>query len=665
MGAVWTIQERCKRCYSCIRECPAKAIKVERGQAKVIDERCLACGHCVRVCSQQAKAVISGVEQTVKFLQDGGEVVAMVAPSFVASFTDMAPEVFLGALRRVGFTQVVETAYGADLINREYYRLINSHEKGDSADHLPMITSSCPVICELVEKYVPELLPHLAPVVSPMIAMGRAMRKLLGAESKIVFIGPCAAKKVEARNPEVADAVDEVLTFKELHEIWRLFKVDPTTAEASSWDPPQAYLGRLYPVSGGLLRSAGLPYDIMNNEVIVTEGKGRVLRLLDSIQKGEITAKLVDILFCEGCINGPFIDSSLNYFMRKQRIVTYTDSLRTRISYVDWKKSILYNQDVRVDRGFHATPVPSLQPTAADIQKILASINKYSAEDELNCGSCGYETCREYAIAVFQGIAESEMCLPFMIDEQQRTQKELQQSLSELADAQEQLIQREKLASIGQLAAGVAHEVNNPLGSIMLYAHLLLQQLTNDEGKSRDLKFIMEEAKRCQKIVAGLLNFARQGNLYLRPHRIQDIVQKLANVVLHQPLFERVAINTELPDLPEIELDDDQIYQVFLNLAVNAAEAMPQGGTLTISGKHLVERHVITVEFRDSGCGIPPENISKLFVPFFTTKQIGKGTGLGLAIAYGIIKMHKGNIYVKSQPGQGTVFTVELPDKAK
>ncbi len=663
MGAVWTIQERCKRCYSCIRECPAKAIKVERGQAKVIDERCLACGHCVRVCSQQAKAVISGVEQTLEFLQNGGPVAAMVAPSFVASFIDMPPEVFIGALRRSGFTHVVETAYGADLINREYYRLINSHEKDRSSEHLPLITSSCPVICELVEKYVPELLPHLAPVVSPMIAMGRAMRKLMGPDIKIVFIGPCAAKKVEARNPEVADAVDEVLTFKELHEIWRQFKIDPTRAEASFWDPPQAYLGRLYPVSGGLLRSAGLPYDIMNNEVIVTEGKGRVLRLLDSIQKGEIKAKLVDILFCEGCINGPFIDSSLNYFMRKQRIVTYTDSLRTHISYVDWKKSILQNQDVKVVRAFHAAPVPSLQPTAADIQKILASINKYSAEDELNCGSCGYETCREYATAVFQGIAESEMCLPFMIDEQQRTQKELQESLKELADAQEQLIQREKLASIGQLAAGVAHEVNNPLGSIMLYAHLLLQQLTADEPKARDLKFIMEEAKRCQKIVAGLLNFARQGNLYLRPHRIQDIVQKLVNVVSHQPLFEKVRIKIELPDLPEIELDDDQIYQVFLNLGVNAAEAMPQGGEMIISGRHLVERKIIAVDFRDTGCGIPPENISRLFVPFFTTKQIGKGTGLGLAIAYGIIKMHKGNIYVKSQVGQGTVFTVELPEK--
>jgi len=662
MGVVWTIPERCKRCYSCIRECPAKAIKVEKGQAKVIDERCLACGHCVRVCSQQAKAVLSGVEQTVEFLHQGHHVVAMVAPTFPASFIDFPPEVFVGALRRIGFRSVVEVAYGADLINREYYRLINVQDKRSGFQALPLITSSCPVICDLVEKYVPDLLPHLAPVVSPMVAMGRVMRKLLGPEIKTVFIGPCVAKKVESRKPQVADAVDEVLTFKELHQIWELLNIDPSAAEPSTFDPPYAYLGRLYPVSGGLLRSAGLPYDIMNNEVIGTEGKGRTLRLLDSLQKGEIKAKVVDILFCEGCINGPFADSTLNSFMRKEKIVSYTDSLRTRISYVEWKKTILQNQDVNVRREFKIAPILSKQPTPEDIQKILASINKINPEDELNCGSCGYETCRDYAAAVFQGIAEEEMCLPYLIEELQRTQQDLQQSLSELADAQEQLIQREKLASIGQLAAGVAHEVNNPLGSIMLYAHLLLQQLKSDDQKSRDLVFIMEEAKRCQKIVAGLLNFARQGNLSLRPHKLQDILQKLVSVVSHQALFENITITMDLPDLPAIELDDDQIYQVFLNLAVNAAEAMPQGGTLTIRCRHLVERHVVTIEFQDTGCGIPPENSNKLFVPFFTTKQIGKGTGLGLAIAYGIIKMHKGNIYFKSEPGHGAVFTVELPD---
>ena len=161
MGVVWTIPERCKRCYSCIRECPAKAIKVEKGQAKVIDERCLACGHCVRVCSQQAKAVLSGVEQTMEFLQQGQHVVAMVAPTFPASFIDFPPEVFVGALRRIGFRSVVEVAYGADLINREYYRLINAQDKKSGSQALPLITSSCPVIADLVEKYVPDLLPHL------------------------------------------------------------------------------------------------------------------------------------------------------------------------------------------------------------------------------------------------------------------------------------------------------------------------------------------------------------------------------------------------------------------------------------------------------------------------------------------------------------------------
>lgn len=661
MSVIKTLTERCKRCYTCIRECPAKAIRVERGQAQVMDERCLGCGHCVRVCSQKAKAVLSGVDNTLAFLTGDQPVIAMLAPSFSADFPNLSAEKVVGALRQTGFTRVVEVAFGADLINREYYRLANEKNTGAGKLKEPIIISTCPVICSYIEKFMPELLPNLAPVVSPMIAMGRVVRKYYGTDVKVVFIGPCAAKKNEMMSHEVLDAVDEVLTFKEIREIWRLKKIVPDQSEPAPFDPPQAFMGRLYPISGGLLRSAGLPHDLMNNEVIVTEGKQRVLKLLESLKDEEIKAKFIDVLFCEGCINGPFMDFSVNYFTRKQRIVSYTESLRMRTDYGDWKKSIMACQDVPITRAFKSDEVKLLTPSEQDIDAILRRINKYSAEDELNCGACGYETCREYASAVFQGIADEEMCLPRLIDELQETQSELQQSLKELAETQEQLVHREKLASIGQLAAGVAHEVNNPLGSIMLYAHLLLQQ-NNDDQNSRDLKFIIEEARRCQKIVAGLLNFARQGQLKTRSNNLRELIDKLVNVLARQPQFENVMMIVELDeDLPDFLMDSEQIYQVFLNIGINAGEAMPNGGQLTIKGYQDVGKNMILISFIDTGVGIPPENLNKLFTPFFTTKQIGQGTGLGLAIAYGIVKMHKGNILVKSQVGKGTTFTIELP----
>ena len=663
MSVVWTIQERCKRCYSCIRECPAKAIMVVKGQAKVIEDRCLGCGHCVRVCSQGAKAVKSGVESTLGFLAGPNPAVAMLAPSFPAGFAHLSSEQLVGALRQSGFAKVVEVAFGADLINREYYRLVNS-KKSVSGEEivLPLITSSCPAIYELIERNVPELVPHLAEVVSPMVAMGRVVKRCYGEDVKTIFIGPCTAKKVEMMDPEVADSVDEVLTFAELRTIWQQLGIDPEQAEPGEFDPPHAYLGRLYPVSGGLLRSAGLPFDIMNNEIVVTEGKQRVLNLLDSLKNGEVKASLVDILFCEGCINGPFTDNSVNYFTRKQKIVAYTDSLRMRTNYAEWKKAILQYKDVVIRRSFKASVIEKPEPTEDEIRLILREIKKAISSDELNCGACGYESCREYAKAVFQGFAEGEMCLPYVIEELQNTQKELQESLHELAEAQEQLIQHEKLASIGQLAAGVAHEVNNPLGSIMLYAHLLLQQLKEDDEKSKDLHFIMEEAKRCQKIVAGLLNFARQGKLNLRKMALKDLIEKMVSMVSYQTLFQSTQIVTIYEeDLPLIEVDGDQIYQVFLNLAVNAAEAMPLGGTLTIHASATANKQNVRIAFADTGTGIPQENLTKLFTPFFTTKQIGKGTGLGLAIAYGIIKMHRGSITVKSEVGVGSSFSLELP----
>ncbi len=658
MPVVWTIEEKCKRCYSCIRECPAKAIKVENGQAKVIVERCLSCGHCVTVCTQKAKAVLEGIDNALELLKNE-DTVAMLAPSFPAAYPKMETGKLVGALRACGFSHVVEVAFGADLINRAYLNLVN--EKNNQKER-PFITSSCPAIFSYIQMYVPELINDLAPVVSPMIAMGRVVKKIYGANVKTVFIGPCTAKKTEIRDAEVKDAVDEVLTFHELEELWEKLGVDPENCTWKDFDPPHPYLGSLYPISGGFLRSAGLPLDIMNKEVILTEGKQQILKLFDCLKNQEIKASLVDVLFCEGCINGPFMNKSVNYFTRKQKIVQYTASHRQSTNYMSWKSTLEQCRDVDVFRTFKARPCKMPIPSDKEIRSILEKIEKFDPSDELNCRACGYDSCREYAIAVYQGIAEDAMCLPFIIEKQQRMQQELKNSLEQLAETQEQLIQHEKLASIGQLAAGVAHEVNNPLGSILLYAHLVLQKMEETDPQAKDMRFIMEETKRCQKIVSGLLNFSRQGKLKLKKHNLSELIGKMISVIDKQHLFENIEIKVNLdPNLPLVDIDGDQIYQVFLNLAINAAEAMPDGGVLTISATTDYEASRVCLEFKDTGVGIAQENVAKLFTPFFTTKQIGKGTGLGLPIAYGILKMHKGNIKVQSTPGYGTNFLIDLP----
>lgn len=235
--------------------------------------------------------------------------------------------------------------------------------------------------------------------------------------------------------------------------------------------------------------------------------------------------------------------------------------------------------------------------------------------------------------------------------------------LDTLHATREQLGHSENLASLGQLAAGVAHELNNPLGTILLYAESAQRECAEDDPHCADLAVIVKETKRCKRIVADLLNFSRQHQVIAQPTDINALLQELIEMAPRRIKTVSIPIVTEFdPSLPIIDADTAQLRQVFLNLMTNAVEAMPEGGTLTVRTRKGPGENV-AIEIEDTGFGIPRENLGKLFTPFFTTKPIGKGTGLGLAISYGIIKMHRGQINVKSQVGQGTTFIVSLPIK--
>lgn len=230
-----------------------------------------------------------------------------------------------------------------------------------------------------------------------------------------------------------------------------------------------------------------------------------------------------------------------------------------------------------------------------------------------------------------------------------------------LHQTQQELLHKEKLASMGQLAAGVAHEINNPLGTILLFADVMYKEAPEDDHRRDDLKMIINETTRCKNIVADLLNFARQQEVLAQETDVHALLEQVAEGVRHQPVFERVEIVRQFsPDLPTIQADPAQLQQVFVNLLNNAAEAMEGGGTITLATRP-VNGQWVEIKVSDTGRGISEENLGKLFAPFFTTKALGKGTGLGLSIVYGIIKMHRGQIAVQSQVGQGTTFTVTLP----
>lgn len=295
--------------------------------------------------------------------------------------------------------------------------------------------------------------------------------------------------------------------------------------------------------------------------------------------------------------------------------------------------------------------------------RALENMSKYDPADHLNCGACGYDTCRDHAIAICKGLAETEMCLPYTIEELRRAVGNLALSHNQLQKTQQALMHSEKLASMGQLAAGIAHELNNPLGVVLMYAHLLKREIGESERLGQDLTTIAEQADRCKKIVAGLLHFARQNKVLRQPVNLGDVVRSCL-----KGCAPASNIQVEIQDLmktPVVEIDRDQITQVLLNLINNALDAMESGGgrlniTLSDSDKQAI------IEVADTGHGIPEELAKKIFEPFFTTKSIGKGTGLGLSITYGIVKMHSGDIRFTSncdpeKGATGTKFTVMLP----
>ncbi|MFN3763567.1 MAG: cache domain-containing protein, partial [Anaerolineae bacterium] len=225
---------------------------------------------------------------------------------------------------------------------------------------------------------------------------------------------------------------------------------------------------------------------------------------------------------------------------------------------------------------------------------------------------------------------------------------------------QQELLHKEKLASLGQLAAGVAHELNNPLGTIMLFAGALHRELPPDDPRRSDLEMILKEANLAKKIVADLLNFARQQEVLVQDTDLHALLDQSVESVRHQPAFAKVEIVRNYdPRVRVIQADPAQLQQVFVNLLNNAAEAIEGPGTITITTRSLDGQ--VEISIADTGCGIPEEYMDKLFTPFFTTKPPGKGTGLGLSIVYGIVKMHRGQITVQSQVGRGTTFTITLP----
>ncbi|MBA7634933.1 Adaptive-response sensory-kinase SasA [subsurface metagenome] len=641
MSIVYTEREKCKGCYACIRGCPCKAIKVEEGLAQVMKERCIACGTCLQVCATGAKRVESDIGLVWQLLGQYSSVIAILSSSFPAALPEFRPGQLAISLKKLGFSEVMEDSFGAELVGRKYADLMRENKDK------PVLSSSCPAVVTYIEKYHPKLISNLAPIVSPMIAMGRLIKWQYNSQAKVVFIGPCIAKKAESREEKIAGVIDAVLTFAELKEMLAAKGINPEAEGEGRFSGPKPNLGRLSAISGGLLRVMGLSDDIIQNDVISAHGRDYVVKILGEYARGDITAPFVNLYFCHGCIDGPVIDNELSGFRRRELVADYTTS---EADPAQTERDVQQYTGTNLSRKFTTQSVGLATHSDKDVQSVLEQMDRANPEYQFNCGACGYSGCQELAIAVCQGIAEVEMCWPYVLEK--------------LRTTQEELIQAEKLTSLGQMAASIAHEVNNPLAGVLVYTQLLSKKIAGD-NLSREvaldyLSKMDSELTRSARLIRNLLDFARQSPPTLREVNLNNVVSRALDLAAHSAELQHIQVIKEFnSSLPEIMADFDQLQQVCTNLIMNAIQAMPEGGRLTL--RTLANDNQLKIEVQDTGCGISPENMRKLFTPFFTTKGKGKGVGLGLAVAYGIIQRHQGRIEVQSKEGEGTTFTIYLP----
>lgn len=403
MSAMNFSKANCKNCYKCVNSCSVKAIKMFENQAQIVDDRCISCGHCLVVCPQNARSIKSYKQSVKHAVLSGKNVVASIAPSFAGFFQYCPPGNLAAALKKLGFSRVEETSIGAGIVSKYYSKYINQ------SGFENLITTSCPSVNLLVERYFPSLIKYLAPVVSPMAAHAKLIKKELGVDTYFVFIGPCISKLSEAER-EDAKEVDAVLTFEELAEWIYEEKIDVCNIRPAAFDRVSGSKSSGYPIMGGVLNTL----DLIDKKLMMIEADGteECMEIFKSIEKNDITGVCIEANICKGgCIGGPYAAKDKTGFYN--RLLKVKEYIKDK-EKIENPEEIIIPEEINFKREFIDKSFNRKIASEEDIVLILNKMGKYEKGDELNCGGCGYNSCREKAEAVYEGMSEAEICLPYM-----------------------------------------------------------------------------------------------------------------------------------------------------------------------------------------------------------------------------------------------------------
>lgn len=500
---IYINDEKCRNSYSCVRVCPVNAIEVKPQKAHpyIMPERCIGCGLCYIACTPQAIFFRDSREEVRNLLSSGRKTAALIDPTIASEFEDITDyRKFVAMVRLLGFDYVHEVSFGVDLIAAAYAGLF-SRSEGKY-----YITTNCPVMVKLIQKFNPELVSNLAPLVSPMIATAMVIKNLYGNDVATVQIGPCIDAKDEALDQGDGKLVDGVLTFAELRNLFEEMNIQERVVKMSEFDPPHGNWGALYPLPAGIIQAGGIKRDMVSSSVITASGKEEVLEAIGDFDNHIDTIRHhFNLFFCHGCLLGPGMQHHRERFKRRSLVRHYAEKRVAKLDKSEWEKNMERWSKLDFSRTFTADDQRIPDPPAEAVAEVLKIIGKDNPNEEVNCGACGYMSCRDFASTVAKGLAVPEMCHTFNLRNKQEYIETLRQTNRKLAETKKALKDSEELARREKdIAQSASDMMNNMLEKLPTGVVIVDHNLKILHSNQSFINIIGEDAVAISDVIPGL-----------------------------------------------------------------------------------------------------------------------------------------------------------------
>lgn len=498
---ILTDKDKCNLSFTCVRTCPAKAIKIADGYAQIIPQRCIGCGHCVTMCAKHAISVRDEKQHVRDLLATAPTVAAMCDPSISGEFTDITDyRKFVAMIRALGFHLVTESAFGVDLVAHRYSELF------ENFNGKYYITTKCPPVIDFVQKEYPELVENLAPIVTPYTAMAKVVHKKYGPDVKIVYITSCVASKNDARHFNQTDGrIDATLSFLELRELFAEQNITENSVAYSEFDPPVGRKGGLFPISHGMLQAVEIHQDLLTGSIITTEGRTNFLQSIKEFTTDVEIKQHLDLFYCRGCHMGPGTSPNGKRYHRRSQVIQYVTKRLAGIDTKQWEANIREFSQLDFSRKFKAIDRRLTMPSEQQIDQVLHEMGKEKDEDLLGCGACGYPTCREFAIAYTQDLTNYEMCYTYTNKKLRTYIHKVNSANDKLKRTQEELLKSEEKARAGEQAARTAAEtITAMLDKLKAGIVIVDDNLKIIESNKVFVNMMGDDAQQLNEVIPGL-----------------------------------------------------------------------------------------------------------------------------------------------------------------